>query len=605
MATTVPKDPSPAPDFLTPRQSVTDSDMSVPPEQGLAGRWLVRGGLAIVAVAILAVASILLAGTLAPEEDSKMLTHVVANGDLLVTVTEDGNLESAVNKEYKCEIEGGSTILFIVEDGKNVKKGEIVVELDSSTIDLNIRAQRILYEKAVATHIQAKETFEAARVAFDEYEMGLFVQALETADANITIAKAALNSAVLNREFGKRMFRKGYIPKLDLQAREEMVKRAELDLKVAGTARKTLVDYTKAKTLAELRAARDSAKALVTAETVSLEAEEARLNLYKAQLKKSVIRAGTDGMVVYANEQSRHSNQAIQIEEGTPVRERQNILRVPDLSQMQVKVMVHESKIDQLRLGMPARIRIQGDEYQGTVIKMANQAEQSSWFSPDVKQYATTVKINGQPEGLKPGMTAEVSILVDHVRDSLTIPVAAVVEQRGNFVCWVKSSESPEGAERRPLVLGLSDDKFIVVKDGVADGEEVLLNPRAVVKEARIEDQMAEAVDVEKQFGKMQSGLAGGREGPPAGRRHSGGAAGGGSPGGPRGRAAANRGGGNLFQHDKDGDGKISRSEAPERMKSFFDRIDTNSDGMIDAAEVKTRASRRRNAGPDAGAGAN
>ena len=58
------------------------------------------------------------------------------------------------------------------------------------------------------------------------------------------------------------------------------------------------------------------------------------------------------------------------------------------------------------------------------------------------------------------------------------------------------------------------------------------------------------------------------------------------------------------MQHDKDGDGKVSRSEAPERMKSFFDRIDTNGDGMIDAAENKAMANRRRNARPGAGAGA-
>ena len=37
---------------------------------------------------------------------------------------------------------------------------------------------------------------------------------------------------------------------------------------------------------------------------------------------------------------------------------------------------------------------------------------------------------------------------------------------------------------------------------------------------------------------------------------------------------------------DKDGDGKLSREEAPERMQQFFDRIDKNSDGFVDAAEM-------------------
>ena len=68
--------------------------------------------------------------------------------------------------------------------------------------------------------------------------------------------------------------------------------------------------------------------------------------------------AGQDGMVVYANERSRFGQQQSTIEEGATVRERQTILRLPDLSQMQVKVNVHESKVDQLELGMRAQIRI-------------------------------------------------------------------------------------------------------------------------------------------------------------------------------------------------------------------------------------------------------
>ena len=79
-------------------------------------------------------------------------------------------------------------------------------------------------------------------------------------------------------------------------------------------------------------------------------------------------------------------------------------------------------------------------------------------------------------------MTAECEILVDHLKDVLTIPVAAVVEQRGAYFAWVKT---PDRNERRPLVLGATNDQFVEVKDGLVDGELVVLNPRAVVPEAR------------------------------------------------------------------------------------------------------------------------
>ena len=59
----------------------------------------------------------------------------------------------------------------------------------------------------------------------------------------------------------------------------------------------------------------------------------------------------------------------------------QALVRLPDLSKMQVKVTIHESKVDQLRSGMSARVVIQDQEYEGKVISVANQPERTSWFS--------------------------------------------------------------------------------------------------------------------------------------------------------------------------------------------------------------------------------
>ena len=56
------------------------------------------------------------------------------------------------------------------------------------------------------------------------------------------------------------------------------------------------------------------------------------------------------------------------------------------------------------------------------------------------------------------------------------------------------------------------------------------------------------------------------------------------------------------MDYDKDGDGKVSKDEAPERMRSFFDRMDPNSDGFIDAKEIEDMTKRFR-AGGAGGAG--
>ena len=60
------------------------------------------------------------------DEQENILTYGVTKGPLVVTVTEDGNLESASNKELKSQVKGGSSILFIVEDGTRVDQGDQV-----------------------------------------------------------------------------------------------------------------------------------------------------------------------------------------------------------------------------------------------------------------------------------------------------------------------------------------------------------------------------------------------------------------------------------------------------------------------------------------------
>ena len=83
--------------------------------------------------------------------------------------------------------------------------------------------------------------------------------------------------------------------------------------------------------------------------------------------------------------------------------------------------------------------------------------------------------------GLKPGMTAEVKVIIAEHTDVVKIPVAAVVQTEEGDFCWVQTDEE---TQKRPLTLGDSNDVFIVVKQGLKEGDEVVLNPIAMLKEA-------------------------------------------------------------------------------------------------------------------------
>jgi hypothetical protein len=198
------------------------------------------------------------------------------------------------------------------------------------------------------------------------------------------------------------------------------------------------------------------------------------------------------------------------------VYEEQTILRLPDLSRMRAKVNVHEAKIDQLHAGMRARIRVQDHEFQGAVVSVANRPE-TSWFLSAVKKYPVKVDIDGKPKDLRPGMTAEVEILVNHLQGVISLPVAALAEKAGQVYCCVKKGAA---LERRSVTLGDGNDKFVQVKEGVSVGEEVVLNPRAALGETGEEPRKQAEVDVKHKFGAAAKSAAKAKQPEPA-KKHS------------------------------------------------------------------------------------
>ncbi len=414
--------------------------------------------------------------------DQGVLYHTVSRNDLQITVTDDGTLESAANVDIKCELEGGGTILWLVEDGKVVKEGEKLVELDTSALTDQYNLQKSVTAKALAAKIQAEQNQSAAEKAVLEYKMGTFIQEKQTAEAQIQIAQQNLSSAQSTVEFTRRMVRKGFATPKQLEADEFAVKRSELDLKTAELALQVLEEFTYDKMVGELEAAVEAAKAQVVADVATYENELSHLNSLEKQIERAVIYAPQPGMVVYANDLSgRGRSSEPAIEEGALVRERQTILRLPDLSRMQVKTTVHESKVNQIQPGLPARVIVLGQEFDGSVVSIANQPEPNSWFSANVKEYPTIVSIEGVFSDLRPGMTAEVELLICELKDVVTLPVTAVVEKRSGFVCYVATDDGPQ---ERPLILGRTNDTYIEIKDGVKEGDVVIRNPRAAVPEA-------------------------------------------------------------------------------------------------------------------------
>jgi HlyD family secretion protein len=413
-----------------------------------------------------------------------VITTKVRKGPLPITVVEKGSLESSENKDAYCNVEGQTTIIMIKPEGTPVKQGEVVCLLDSASLRDQLVNQKITTKSAEANYENAKLTREVAEIAVVEYVEGIFKQDEQTVDGEIKLAEADLSRSEDRLAWAERMYSKGYVSKAALTSEQQTLKKARFALEQAQSKRKVLLEYTKSKTIKELKSEVEKTRSDELAKKATWELEVGKEKKLERQIAACEIKAPADGLVVYANDPSRAfgSNQP-QIEEGATVRERQKIFSLPDISRMQVNTKVHESQIDKLAKGMKAKIRVDAfasETLEGTVTDVAPLPDSTNFFSSDIKVYTTKVRIDNPLSGLKPGMTAEVEILVDRKTDVLTVPVLAVLQFHGKDHV---SKRIEDQFVQTEVELGVSNEAYVQIVKGVSEGDVIAMSPMSLMSD--------------------------------------------------------------------------------------------------------------------------
>jgi HlyD family secretion protein len=110
-------------------------------------------------------------------------------------------------------------------------------------------------------------------------------------------------------------------------------------------------------------------------------------------------------------------------------------------------------------------------ELSGTVTLIGTLAQEEK-ERRGAKFFGVTVQVNESDARLRPGMTARVEIQVEERAKALSVPLEAVFEREGRSFCYVV-----EGRQVRPreVVLGPSNQDFVVVENGLRRGDRVCL----------------------------------------------------------------------------------------------------------------------------------
>jgi multidrug efflux pump subunit AcrA (membrane-fusion protein) len=414
-----------------------------------------------------------------------ILLHKVERDDFELTVTERGEIEAFDVTEVRSLVKSnnttGNAILRIVTEGTEVKKGDFLVELDSSALKTQRTSQKILVNAAKAAEVEAKNTYDTAVIAKREYLDGTNVQERQVIESEIFVAEENLNRAKEYYAYSQKLASKGYVNELQLEADRFAVEKANKDLDAAKTKLRVLDDYTKPKMLSTLESAILIAKAKWDSAQNSHQLELEKLKEFDDQIAKCTIVAPQDGVVKYAHVMDGRGDQEFIVEEGAVVRERQVIITLPNADSMRVNLSVNESLIQYVLPGLAASISPVGfgeKVLHGVVEKVNQYAEPTGWRQANVKEYKALVSIDDPTRDLRAGMTAAVTIRCAELPNVLQVPVQAIYAHGSKFYCFVYNQGSWEAREIKP---GPTNDKFFVVHSGLNEGDAVAMNPREYV----------------------------------------------------------------------------------------------------------------------------
>ncbi len=578
----------------------------------IAGRSLRRGNaMLIVVVFLLIIAGIGSAVWWVYFRDkgdatSGPIVNTAIKGPYDFTVLEQGEVEAANAIELRCEVKsrgaggsggGGIAILEVVPEGTMAKKGDVLVRLDSSALEQELKQQEIAVTTSQSLVVQAKNTLTAAKIARKEYLEGTFRNEERLIKSEVFVAEQALSTAQLSYESSQRLAAKGLLTPLQLGGAQYAVQKAQNDLDNANGKLQVLRELTQSKMLTQFDSDIATAEAKVNAEEKNNQIETDKKKEIEDQITKCTIKAPADGQVVYVNKYDRGrsgSTAEFVVEAGSTVREQQPLIRLPSSNDMQVKALVNEARVTLVRAGQPVTIRVDAlkDELiHGEVMKVNQYADPGGWSSGNIKKYGTLIRIINPPESLRSGMNAEVRIHIERRQEALQVPVQALAEYRGHFFMIVQTGDK---YDTREVTISSTNDKTAVVEKGLELDERFVMNPRSTSL-LRLPD-LPEPTVVKGDI-QLAKGIGSPGVSPTSLVKGSGGPPGDGAGAEGKGRPGGRKGGkgksfsvqSTLEQFDTDKDEKLSAAEIetmPEFVKTAYLDGDKNKDGFVDKTEI-------------------
>lgn len=412
--------------------------------------------------------------------------------------------ENIVTAAFSSKIEN------LLDEGVYVKKG---------TIAGNLSIAKELSEKE-KSEMALKESEFNLKITQIENEKELYRLSMEMGNAKLELEKAKLqlkkltdgrdglgiinaeeSLATIKKELAiyeldipekERLYNSGYLPEDDLnQAKtkyeelkklniqtevklrilekgpaEEEVEKEKINVKIAREKfEKSAEEFKTYKNTAEINIKDNLGKIAKNTDS---------LKYYSDLVRRGNLVATGDGLIIYGKMYV--GREEVKIKAGDSVREGVEVAKIIDINKPVLKMFVNEVDIGKLKVGQEADFYLDSfpdKKYRGKVIKIASIA--SNKFERDkndVKVFETKLRIFDKDQNLKPGMTANVEVIIDKLENIIVVPSQAIIKNEGKTYCFV---EKDGNFIKQQVTTGKSNELETIIIKGLNEGDKIAL----------------------------------------------------------------------------------------------------------------------------------
>ncbi|HEX2968387.1 MAG TPA: HlyD family efflux transporter periplasmic adaptor subunit [Bacteroidales bacterium] len=323
-------------------------------------------------------------------------------------------------------------ITDLVPEGTEVKQGDYVATLDRTTFDNNLKDE---YERLVTQETNLEMKILDTAVTLSNLRDNIKNLRFSVEEAQITLQQSK------------------YEPPTTIRQAEIAKDKAErsLDQAIRGYALK--VEQAKS----DMRTMRNN-----------LSEQQQRVNDLETVLKKFVITAPSDGMIIYKRDRTGTKRKV-----GSSISPWDNVVAtLPDMSSMISKTYVNEIDVSKVKTNQKVEIVVDAfpeKQYTGVVTSVANIGEQLP--SADAKVFEVVIAMNESDPILRPSMTTGNKIITKTIDNVTYIPLESV-QTGADSIPFVYL----RNGDKQIVVLGESNENHVVVEQGITAGTLIYLN---------------------------------------------------------------------------------------------------------------------------------